>query len=45
MDIVEKTKNYIEKIKKEDANIGSFIEIWEEDSIKRALYLSKKQNK
>jgi len=45
MDIVEKTKNYIEKIKKEDSNIGSFIEIWEEDSIKRALYLSKKQNK
>jgi len=45
MDIVEKTKNYVEKIKKEDANIGSFIEIWEEDSIKRALYLSKKQNK
>jgi len=45
MNLVEKTKNYIEKIKKEDKDIGAFIEIWEEDSIKRAEELEKKENK
>ncbi|HOJ86897.1 MAG TPA: amidase family protein, partial [Elusimicrobiales bacterium] len=45
MNLAEKVKEHINKIKEKDGEIKSFIEVWEEDSIKRAKELELKKEK
>lgn len=45
MSLVEKVEEYINKINEKDRVIKSFIEVWKEDSIKRAKELELKKEK